>query len=200
MERYTLKLPDLSTSSLLRRAAGCEPEAWQRLVRLFAPVVRYWSRRSGVPEQDIQDVTQEVFAALAVRLGDYRDDRARTSFPNWLYGIATHKIGDYFRHRREAAIGGPEGQEWLQHLPAPSADPESSDDPSGTLDDLYQRALGVVRSEFEERTWRAFWRVAVDDLSPAEVAGEMGMTGAAVRRAKSRVIRRLKAELGEWVD
>ena len=42
--------------------------------------------------------------------------------------------------------------------------------------------------------------VAVDDLSPAEVAGEMGMTGDAVRQAKSRVIRRLKAEFGERID
>jgi RNA polymerase sigma-70 factor (ECF subfamily) len=194
-----VNLPDLSSSSLLRRAASCEPEAWRRLVRLFAPVVRYWSRQAGVPEQDIQDVTQEVFAALAARLGDFRDDRARTSFPNWLYGIAQNKILDYFRHRRETAIGGPGGQEWLQDLPAPSADPESSDVPLDGFD-LYQRALGLARSKFEERTWRAFWRVAIDDLSPAEVAGEMGMTGDAVRQAKSRVIRRLKAEFGDLLD
>ncbi len=158
-----------------------------------------WGRQSGVPEQDIQDVAQEVFAALAVRLGDFRNDRPGASFPNWLYGIATHKIQDYFRHRRETAIGGPEGQEWLQHLPAPSADHEAADGPSEALD-VYQRALSLLRSEFQERTWRAFWRVAVDDLSPAEVAGEMGMTGDAVRQAKSRVIRRLKAKLGDLLD
>ena len=57
--------------------------------------------------------------------------------------------------------------------------------------------LGLVRHEFEDRTWRAFWRVTVEGHSPAEVAAEMGITPSAIRQAKSRVLRRLKEELGE---
>ncbi len=45
----------------------------------------------------------------------------------------------------------------------------------------------------------AFWRVAVEDLSPSEVAAEMGISANAVRQAKSRVLRRLKEEMGDLI-
>jgi RNA polymerase sigma-70 factor (ECF subfamily) len=57
-----------------------------------------------------------------------------------------------------------------------------------------------LRSEFEEHTWRAFWRVAVDGQPAPEVAAELGMKPNAVRTAKSRVLRRLREELGDLVD
>jgi RNA polymerase sigma-70 factor (ECF subfamily) len=56
-----------------------------------------------------------------------------------------------------------------------------------------------VQSEFEERTWKAFWRVAVEDRTPAEVGAEMGITPNAVRQAKSRVLRRLKEEMSDLI-
>jgi RNA polymerase sigma-70 factor, ECF subfamily len=36
-----------------------------------------------------------------------------------------------------------------------------------------------------------------DKRTPADVGAELGMTPAAIRQAKSRVLRRLKQELGE---
>jgi RNA polymerase sigma-70 factor (ECF subfamily) len=54
-----------------------------------------------------------------------------------------------------------------------------------------------VRHEFEDRTWRAFWRVTVEGHPTADVAVEMGITSSAIRQAKSRVLRRLKEEIGE---
>lgn len=59
--------------------------------------------------------------------------------------------------------------------------------------------MNLVRSQFEDRTWKAFWRVVIEDRSPAEVAAEMGITANAVRQAKSRVLRRLKEEMGELI-
>lgn len=55
----------------------------------------------------------------------------------------------------------------------------------------------MVRSEFEDRTWQAFWRVAVEGHATAEVAADLGITANAVRQAKSRVLRRLRQELGD---
>ena len=59
------------------------------------------------------------------------------------------------------------------------------------------RALDLIKNEFEERTWRAFWLTAVGDRVPNEVALELGMSAGAVRVAKSRVLRRLREELGD---
>lgn len=40
-----------------------------------------------------------------------------------------------------------------------------------------------------------FWRVVVGNESVAEVAADLGVSSAAVRMAKSRVLRRLRDEL-----
>jgi RNA polymerase sigma-70 factor (ECF subfamily) len=56
-----------------------------------------------------------------------------------------------------------------------------------------------VRAEFEECTRQAFCKVAAEDLGPAEVAAELGMIPNAVRESKSRILRRIKEELGELI-
>ena len=37
----------------------------------------------------------------------------------------------------------------------------------------YQRGVQLIRGEFEERTWEAFWRMAVDGRTAVEVAAEL---------------------------
>jgi DNA-directed RNA polymerase specialized sigma24 family protein len=59
------------------------------------------------------------------------------------------------------------------------------------------RACEGIQDEFEEPTWQAFWRVAVEDQSPADVAPVLGLSVNAVYLAKSRVLRRLREALGD---
>jgi RNA polymerase sigma-70 factor (ECF subfamily) len=60
---------------------------------------------------------------------------------------------------------------------------------------LTARALQLMRDEFQETTWRAFWAVVVQSRSGEDVAAELGITVGAVYAAKSRVLRRLRSEL-----
>jgi RNA polymerase sigma-70 factor (ECF subfamily) len=62
---------------------------------------------------------------------------------------------------------------------------------------LFHRALQMVRGEFEERTWQAFWQTVIDGRAPKDVAADLGMSPGAVRVAKSRVLHRLREELGD---
>jgi RNA polymerase sigma-70 factor (ECF subfamily) len=141
---------------------------------------------------------QDVFAAVASSLPNFRADWSGVSFRGWMRGIARHKIRDHFRRAREPAAGGTDAQRRLQDVPGPTPDVELSES-QDEITDLYQRALTLVQSQFEERTWMAFWRVAVENRTPAEVATQLGITPNAVRQAKSRVLRRLKEELGELI-
>jgi DNA-directed RNA polymerase specialized sigma24 family protein len=72
-------------------------------------------------------------------------------------------------------------------------------DPPEEVSDLYHRALELVRSEFEARTWQAFWRATVDGQRVDLIAADLGVTTAAVRKSKSRVLRRLKEEVGDLI-
>ena len=66
--------------------------------------------------------------------------------------------------------------------------------------DLFARALDLIRGEFEERTWAAFWRTAVEGRAAKDVAAELTMSPGAVRVAKSRVLHRLRQELGDLME
>jgi RNA polymerase sigma-70 factor (ECF subfamily) len=99
------------------------------------------------------------------------------------------------KQKHPEAQGGTEAQLRFKQI----AEQDLPEDSPDQLSALYHRALELVRLEFEDSTWQAFWRAAVDGHSPALIASEMGVTTAAVRKAKSRVLNRLREELGDLI-
>ncbi len=188
---------DITSLSLLRRVRLRDETSWSRLLALYGPLVEYWCRRGGV-EADAADLVQEVFLAVAQDLERF-EHRGPGSFRGWLRGITRHKLLDYYRkaQRQAAAEGGSTALHRLQEIPDPQ--PGSSED-ADEVSGLYRRALELIRSEFEERTWQAFWLSAVEGRDTAAVAAELGMSPVAVRIAKSRVLARLRAEAEHLID
>jgi RNA polymerase sigma-70 factor (ECF subfamily) len=198
-----------STSrSLLADARLADPAAWERLARLYAPLVASWCHRWGVPGQDVGDLLQDVFSAVARHLDGFRKDRPSDTFRGWLLTIARNKTHDYFRRRaREpAAAGGTDASMRLRDILDPHPAIEALDltsDLAGGADDvkiandILRRALEAIRGEFHERTWQAFWGVAVEGRSAADVAADLNMQPGTVRVSKSRVLLRLRRELGD---
>jgi RNA polymerase sigma-70 factor (ECF subfamily) len=187
-----------TSPSLLERLKADDPAAWDRLVALYAPLVYRWCRRAGLPEQEIADVFQDVFHAVATHIVAFRREAKGDTFRGWLRTITRNKVHDHFRRlgREPCGAGGTEAQLRFSRLPDAQAEGDDSD--QGPADNgLFRRALEMLRGEFEERTWRAFLLTAVDDRAAPEVAQELGMSPGAVRVAKSRVLRRLREELGE---
>jgi RNA polymerase sigma-70 factor (ECF subfamily) len=186
--------------SLLDRIRANDPVAWQRLVGLYQPLVLFWCRRRGVRPNDTEDVAQEVFAAAAAGLSGFRRDRPGDTFRGWLSGITCNLVRLYFRRNqgRVLAEGGSDAWEQLQNVADPLTGPVPGEETEIGL--LYQRALDEVRGEFEERTWQAFWLTVIEGRTPAGLAGELAMTETNIRQAKSRVLRRLKQEVGDLLD
>jgi RNA polymerase sigma-70 factor (ECF subfamily) len=186
--------------SLLDRIRANDPAAWQRLMDLYRPLVLFWCTRQGIHGPDGEDVSQEVFAAAATGLEDFRRDRPGDTFRGWLRGITRNKALLHFRHNqgKHQAEGGSAAWAQLQNIADPLAEPDESE--GAEVGQLYRRALELVRSEFEERTWQAFWLSAIEDRSVAALSAELGMSPASIRQAKSRVLRRLKQEVGDLLD
>ena len=159
-----------STSrSLLNEARLADAVAWERLVKLYTPLVASWCRRWRVPEQDIVDVLQDVFSAVASHLSRFRKDRPGDTFRGWLMVIARSKAVDYFnrRNREPAGAGGTEATMRLQEILDPGANVRMDAENTGCDEDVIfngvlLRALESIRNEFHERTWQAFWKVVVE--------------------------------------
>jgi RNA polymerase sigma-70 factor (ECF subfamily) len=184
---------------LLERVKADDESAWETLVGLYGPLVYRWLRRWDLPEHEAADVFQDVFQALATHIAGFRKEKAGDTFRGWLHRITDNKVRDHLRMqgRQPGGEGGTEAQLRLASLPdLGSAD--GGDSVSGHEDaGLLHAAVELIRGEFEPRTWQAFWLTAVEAKSPSEVAAELGMSAGAVRVAKSRVLKRLREELGD---
>jgi RNA polymerase sigma-70 factor (ECF subfamily) len=184
-----------TSSSLLDRVRSRDPAAWRRFVELYSPLVYTWCRWTRLPEQDAADVTQDVFQAVVQGIDRFRKVQPGDSFRGWLYTITRNAVSDHMaRLAKSPRAGGGSSQAaaWRQLPHEPSAASELDAAQAG----LYQRALALSQTEFEERTWRAVLAL-IEGRPAAEIARELGMSPAAVRNAKYKVLRRLRDELGD---
>jgi len=182
---------ECTTSRLIRGIQANDSAAWQALFEKAAPLVHFWCRRAGVHPSDAADLVQEVFAAVWQGISEFCPDREGRVFPAWLRGIARRKIADHFRDSARNAETATSFRKFI-HKPA---DDEPAQCEAGCLCRHLQKAIEEAQGEFEPRTWRAFWGMTLEERPAAEVGALLGMTGGAVRRAKHKVLQRLREKL-----
>jgi RNA polymerase sigma-70 factor (ECF subfamily) len=173
-----------------------QPDAWDRFVKLYAPLLRHWAKQQGFQEADAEDLTQEIFVKLMNLILAY-SVRPGHSFRSWLFAVARNQGKDFRRRRATRRQGTPDGLSRLQ---------AREDDEFGVLDEqeyrqiLTRRALELIRPDFGEATWRAFESVVQRGLSAQQTASQLGITPNAVCLARNRVLTRLREELEGFLD
>ncbi|MEM7010248.1 MAG: sigma-70 family RNA polymerase sigma factor [Verrucomicrobiota bacterium] len=192
-----------TTRSLLVGLKDHDEATWDRLIRLYTPLVRHWCQKHDLKPDDIPDVIQEVFKSVSENIERFRKERPQDTFRGWLRVITRNKAMDVHRRSGKEARGegGTEAWRRIEAIAAPDpAAAESDEEDAEAHSILYQQALELIRNDFREQTWQAFWKVVVDCRPPNDVADEMGMSPGAVRVAKCRVLQKLRTELGDLLD
>lgn len=181
-----------SPTLIMALQRGDDDDAWQRLVRIYGPLILRWCGRCGLQESDAADVSQEVLADLSRSIHGFSARGDGATFRGWLWTITRNKIADYCRRWSKAPVasGGTGALQLIERLPAER--PETEED----VADLHFRALDELKDKFHQTTWIAFWRVAVEGDTVKDVAEDLGITVWTVYKAKTRVMARLRAELG----
>lgn len=72
-------------------------EAFSTLYEHYLPIV-FNRVRCAVPEEDVEDVTQDIFIAAIRSLKGFRGE---ARFGTWLRTIANRQIAEYYRRRRQ---------------------------------------------------------------------------------------------------
>ena len=184
---------ETSLTWLGRLTGDPTPGDWKQLLDGYGPLLRGWLARSGVAAADRDDLVQEVLMVVVRRVSEF-DRRGPGAFRAWLRAILANHLKKYFRDRPDSgpaldldAVAAPDsvlGRQW---------DREHDEH-------LAARALKLVEGDFAPATWAAFCRQVLDGRPPVEVAAELGLSVNAVLLAKSRVLKRLRAELGGLVE
>ncbi|MCI0683809.1 MAG: sigma-70 family RNA polymerase sigma factor [Gemmataceae bacterium] len=181
-----------SASLLKRLREPANQEAWTRFVRLYTPLLYYWANRWGVDPSEANDLVQDVMLVLVQKMPVFEYDPRKT-FRGWLRKVARHRWLERKRRRRE-----PAARELAEEPVLPDPAEEFCDQDERQY--VQRRALDIMRGDFTETTWQAFWQTVMEGKSAADVAAAQGTTVGAVHAAKFRVLTRLRQELGELLD
>ena len=190
--------PTTRPSLLLRLRDACDDGAWREFVALYGELVYQFARKRGLQDADAADVTQIVFHAVSQEIRRLEYDRHRGTFRGWLLVVTRNQVNKYLESAR--GINRPVVQLLNENVVDGCADPDAEAEHWEHEYQLraFRLAVERVRVEFEDASWQAFWRTAVEGR-PAKAVGEsLGMSVGAIYTARSRVLRRVKMAIAEF--
>lgn len=200
---FPQRLPETGQTplTLLAKIRNDDSVAWGHFAQLYGPLIASWCYTCSLQPADAADVAQDVLFTVSQKLGSFHREKPGDTFRGWLWTITRNKVRNFIRQHknRPAAAGGSAIAQTLANHPGEAIidDPTPPEYPDSHI---YQRAIELIRTEFEANTMQAFWLTAVEEMSPAEAATQLNMTIAAVYKAKSRILKRLRDELEGFLE
>jgi RNA polymerase sigma-70 factor (ECF subfamily) len=168
--------------------------AWGDLVRRYGPKIYHWCRKWRLQEADAQDVTQAVLVKVVEKMRVFAYDPSK-SFRAYLKTLTHYACIDFLEARKRAATGSGDDQV-LAMLDTIAAKVDLIQQIEEAFDrELLEQAMLRVAQRVESRTWDAFRLLALQGLSGAEAAAQLGMKVATVFVAKSKVQKMLQEEV-----
>lgn len=181
-----------STTMLVRSCTHGDAGAWAMLVKRFARLVHAVPVRHGLTPQEVDDVGQEVFLALAQNLGEI-DDPER--LPGWLVTTARRATWRALNRRRQE-------QSLDDH-----AQDENDDNPVAALvssaptpDDLLvvwgrQEALAQGMERLQTRCRELLSLLFLDASEPGydEISAQLGLPKGSIGPTRIRCLQQLRA-------
>ena len=192
MVKVDLDIP--TSSTMLRGALAMDADSWSRLTKTYGPTIYRWARMANLQPQDANEIVQEVFQTIFRKLDTFE----QRSFRGWLWVITRNAIMYRYRCLKKVPLaeGGSDFHRLIQTLPEEdSLDEEElqlSIDREQAESEILSKALELIREDFEEQTWQAFWQTAVEQKDSKKVSEELGLSLNAIRQARFRVRQRLK--------
>jgi RNA polymerase sigma factor (sigma-70 family) len=181
------------------RQAPKDAGAWERFVWRYRPMIYGWCREWGLQDTDAEDVTQDVFAKLTEKLGQFHYDPSRC-FRAWLKTITQHAWSDAIAGRYRGS-----DTRIIERLESLEARADLRRRFEETFDrELMEMAITRVQRRVAKPTWEAFRLTALEGLTGAEAAEQLDISIASVFVSKHRVqkllreeVRRLEAAQGD---
>ena len=167
-------------SGLMVAAQAGDAAAYRRLLQEMTPVIKKFLKTRLFNPDHVEDVAQEILLAVHDARHTYRPEQP---FRNWMYGIARHKMLDYFRKQMRQNANEISDDEFVTFLKDPANNPEET---------LSGKDLRGVLAKLPDIQKNILIMTKVEGHSMAETASKLGMTEAAVKVAAHRGYKKLK--------
>ncbi len=198
---------DLQTTQTNLLWAVCDSQnqkAWGDFYRIYAPMLRNFSRRLNLNETESEDVTQEILLIAHRSLKDGIYDPAKGRFRGWLYGIARKRAQMARRARcrptRMQAEQYDDGSDLLSSLE------DMHDEAIREIWEqewryaLLEEALRQLKPSLGDNEFRSFELYAIQNWSVKKVADELNIAPASVYAYKNRVLNAIRKWIAQYED
>ncbi len=190
---------DTFKSLLVRIRDLDDEESWATFVEIYEPFIEGYLRRRGISGELALDVRQEVLMVVSRKIAGFEHNGRSGAFRLWLRTTTVNCLRTYARRQKQESPGGSVFFDVVQQL----ADDQS--ELSRVWNHEYDRHVVqglLVRLEphFRENTLLAFRKTALEEMTAADVATELGMTRNAVIVARCVVLGKLRELAGEFLD
>ncbi|RME41264.1 MAG: sigma-70 family RNA polymerase sigma factor [Planctomycetota bacterium] len=184
-------------SFLAKVCEGSDPSAWAVFCARYGRLIRGFALRRGLQPVDADDVVQEVLLTLTRSMPGFEYDPARGKFRSYLKTLTLRAIYKKTFQKREAVS--------LEDVGSVVASAEGEEEVEAAWEQEWRqyhidRAMNVVRMEFNAHDLEAFERYALNGESAAETAETLGLSVDQVYQAKSRIVRRLGELIARQVE
>ena len=156
--------------------------AWREFATLYTPIIFGFLTKRGLSQTDAEDVTQEVFRSLAQALPGFELDKSVGTFRNWLFTVTRSKMNNHLRKSQRVDIP-------MAEIPEKA---ETKDWDHFYCKEVFSKACQLARLHIDEQSWIVFWRTAVEDESPKQVAEDLQLSLDNVYQKRSRVTARVQ--------
>jgi RNA polymerase sigma factor (sigma-70 family) len=190
--------PETRQSLLIRVRDPADQAAWREFVEIYRPIILRLARHKGMQEADADDVAQQVLLAIAKAVEERQYDPKRAKFRTWLHRVAHNAILNALTRARPDRGSGDSATLAALHQHRSPTGPDSDLLRLEHRREVFRWAARQVRKEFQEATWDAFWRTAVEGQSVEDVAESLAKNRGAVYAARSRVMRRIQEKAAEY--
>lgn len=183
---------------------GGDEVAWNLFYRIYAPMMRQFSRRLGLNEVEADDVTQEVLMVVhrALREGSYEPKKGK--FRGWLYGVVHKRAMSAHRARRRRTRAQSAERDTDFDLLNSVAD--RSDEAIREIWEqewryaVLEEALRQLQPTLGEKSFRSFVLYAIENRPVQEVASQLGIAPASVYTYKNRVLKAIRKWIAHFED
>ena len=189
-------------ATLIDRLKNWQDQAsWQDFFDTYWKLIYGLARKSGLNEEDAQDVVQETLVSVANHMPNFKYDPNLGSFKAWLRTLIRWRISDHVRKRGSASTvplssDTETGEESF-------ATKELPDKSVQTMDQLYEQewqksvldaAIAKVKRKLDPQRYQVFDFYVNKEWAPEKVAAAFNISVDQVYLAKHRVTELIKTE------
>jgi RNA polymerase sigma factor (sigma-70 family) len=189
--------------SLLDRLRNWEDQAsWQEFFNTYWKFVYGVAIRSGLSDQEAEDVVQETVLSIAKKMPEFVYDPTKCSFKGWLMHVTRLRILDQLRRRQPAFQQAPARDDDTSRTATVERVPDASAaaQQDAVWDEEWERnlvdaAMERVKLRVKPEHYQIFYLSAVKSLGTNQVAKMLQVNVGQVYLIRHRLAKEVKREV-----